>query len=129
MLTASLINENISVFRIFENRENFSAQPQGLFLRNNCKMPEKRYQLATFTKKRHKDREFQSQKSKSKSSFGNEVEFLINCSLGVGQTTIKIWLKDAGLTVNRKWKSDEIQTILKEYEECRSPKTIRENTV
>ena len=34
-----------------------------------------------FYKKRHKDREFQSQKSKSKSSFGNEVEFLINCSL------------------------------------------------
>ena len=45
---------------------------------------------------------------------------------GVGRTTVKTWLKDAGLTVNRKWKSDEIQTILKEYEECRSPKTIRE---
>lgn len=41
---------------------------------------------------------------------------------GVGRTTIKAWLKDAELTVNRKWKSDEIQTILKEYEKCRSPK-------
>ena len=48
---------------------------------------------------------------------------------GVGQTTVKAWLKNAGLTVNRKWKSDEIQTILKEYEESRSPKTIRKNTV
>ena len=48
---------------------------------------------------------------------------------GVGRTTVKAGLKDAGLTVNRKWKSDEIQTILKEYEECRSPKTIRKNTV
>ena len=39
----------------------------------------------------------------------------ITAQTGVGQTTIKIWLKDAGLTVNRKWKSDEIQTILKDY--------------
>ena len=45
---------------------------------------------------------------------------------GVGRTTIKAWLKDAELTVNRKWKSDEIQTSLKEYEKCRSPKTIQE---
>ena len=43
---------------------------------------------------------------------------------GVGRSTKKAWLKDAGLTVNRKWKSDEIQTILKEYEECRSPKFL-----
>jgi transposase-like protein len=50
----------------------------------------------------------------------------IAAQTGVGRTTVKAWLKDAGLTVNRKWKSDEIQTILKEYEECRSPKTIRE---
>ena len=53
----------------------------------------------------------------------------IAAQTGVGQTTIKAWLKDAGLTVNRKWGSDEIQTILKEFEECRSLKTIRKNTV
>ena len=41
---------------------------------------------------------------------------------GVGQTTVKAWLKNAGLTARRKWKADEIQAILKEYEECRSPK-------
>ena len=45
---------------------------------------------------------------------------------GVGRTTIKAWLKNAGLTANRKWKADEIQAILKEYEECRSPKAIME---
>ena len=45
---------------------------------------------------------------------------------GVGQTTVKAWLKDAGLTARRKWKSDEIQTILQEYEKCRSPKNIEE---
>ena len=28
---------------------------------------------------------------------------------GVGQTTVKAWLKNAGLTANRKWKADEIQ--------------------
>ena len=37
---------------------------------------------------------------------------LIAAMTGVGQTTIKIWLKDAGLTAKRKWESDEIQTIL-----------------
>ena len=31
---------------------------------------------------------------------------------GVGQTTVKAWLKDAGLTARRKLESDEIQTIL-----------------
>ena len=45
---------------------------------------------------------------------------------GVGQTTVKAWLKNAGLTARRKWKADEIQAILKEYEECRSPKAIME---
>ena len=45
---------------------------------------------------------------------------------GVGQITVKTWLKNAGLTARRKWKADEIQTILKEYEECRSPKAILE---
>ena len=48
---------------------------------------------------------------------------------GVGQTTVKAWLKNAGLTARRKWKADEIQAILKEYEECRSRKAIMENTV
>ena len=45
---------------------------------------------------------------------------------GVGQTTVKAWLKNTGLTARRKWKADEIQAILKEYEECRSPKAIME---
>ena len=48
----------------------------------------------------------------------------IAAQTGVGQTTVKAWLKDAGLTTRRKWKSDEIQAILNEYVKCRSPKTI-----
>ena len=36
----------------------------------------------------------------------------IAAQTGVGRSTVKAWLKDAGLTVNRKWGSDEIQTIL-----------------
>ena len=36
----------------------------------------------------------------------------ISAQTGVGQTTVKAWLKDAGLTAKRKWESDEIQTIL-----------------
>ena len=28
---------------------------------------------------------------------------------GVGRTAVKTWLKNAGLTANRKWKVDEIQ--------------------
>ena len=48
----------------------------------------------------------------------------ISAQTGVGQTTVKAWLKNAGLTARRKWESDEIQTILQEYEKCRSPKTI-----
>ena len=50
----------------------------------------------------------------------------ITTQTGVGQTTVKAWLKDAGLTANRKWESDEIQTILQEYEKCRSPKAVQE---
>ena len=50
----------------------------------------------------------------------------IAAQTGVGRSTVKAWLKDAGLTVNRKWGSDEIQTILKEDEKCRSPETIQE---
>ena len=46
----------------------------------------------------------------------------ITVQTGVGQTTIKIWLKDAELTAKRKLESDEIQTILQKYEKCRSPK-------
>ena len=46
MVTASLICENISVFSIFENREKFSTQPKGLFLRNKRKMPRKK--IATY---------------------------------------------------------------------------------
>ena len=89
MVIASLSRENISIFSIFENREKFSTQSKGLFLRNNCKMPRKKIPTCDFYKKRHKDREFQSQKSKSKSSFGNEVEFLINCSLAFCMTFVK----------------------------------------
>ena len=48
----------------------------------------------------------------------------IAAQTGVGRTTVKAWLKDAGLTTRRKWKSDEIQAILNEYVKCRSPKTI-----
>ena len=81
MVIVSLICESISVFAFLCSRENFSAQSKGLFLRNNYKMPRQKMTTCDFYKKRHKDREFQSQKSKSKSSFGNEVEFLINCSL------------------------------------------------
>ena len=50
----------------------------------------------------------------------------IAAQTGVGQTTVKAWLKNTGLTARRKWKADEIQAILKEYEECRSPKAIME---
>ena len=48
MVIASLICENISVFSDFENREKFSAQPKGLFLRNKRKMPRKIVAPATF---------------------------------------------------------------------------------
>ena len=48
---------------------------------------------------------------------------------GVGQTTVKAWLKNAGLTARRKWKADEIQAILKEYEECCSQRQSWKNTV
>ena len=47
---------------------------------------------------------------------------------GVGQTTVKTWLKNAGLTARRKWKADEIQAILKEYEECCSQRQSWKNT-
>ena len=44
----------------------------------------------------------------------------------VWRTTVKAWLKNAGLTARRKWESDEIQTILQEYEKCHSPKAVQE---
>ena len=50
----------------------------------------------------------------------------ITAQTGVGRTTVKAWLKDAGLTTRRKRESDEIQANLNEYEKCRSPKTIEE---
>ena len=46
--------------------------------------------------------------------------------IGVDQTTVKAWLKNAGLTARRKLESDEIQTILQEYEKCHSPKAVQE---
>jgi hypothetical protein len=49
MVTALLNCENISIFSIFENREKFSAQPKGLFLRNKRKMPRKIVAPATFS--------------------------------------------------------------------------------
>ena len=42
MVIASLIRENISVFSVFKNREKFSAQEKGLFLRNKRNMPQKK---------------------------------------------------------------------------------------
>ena len=39
MVIDSPICKNISVFAFLCNREYFSAQSKGLFLRNNCKMP------------------------------------------------------------------------------------------
>ena len=33
----------------------------------------------------------------------------IAAQTGVGRTTVKAWLKDAGLTAKHKWQSDEIQ--------------------
>ena len=52
----------------------------------------------------------------------------ITAQTGVGQTTVKAWLKNAGLTARCKWESDEIQTILQEYEKCHSPRLFRKNT-
>ena len=52
----------------------------------------------------------------------------ITTQTGVGQTTVKAWLKDAGLTANRKWESDEIQTILQEYENAVPQRLFRKNT-
>ena len=48
MVIASATRENISVFSIFENRENFSTQPKGLLFRNKRKMPRKTVKPATF---------------------------------------------------------------------------------
>ena len=48
MVIALLSRENISVFSIFENREKFSTQSKGLFLRNKRKMPRKIVAPATF---------------------------------------------------------------------------------
>ena len=42
MVIASLNSENISVFAFLYNREKFSAQVKGLFLRNNLKCSEKK---------------------------------------------------------------------------------------
>ena len=46
MVIASLNSENISVFAFLCDREYFSAQPKGLFLRNKRKMPRKK--IATY---------------------------------------------------------------------------------
>ena len=51
MLNASITRENISVFSVFENRENFSAQVKGLFLRNKRNMPRKTVKPATLPKR------------------------------------------------------------------------------
>ena len=51
MLIASITRENFSVFSVFENREKFSAQVKGLFLRNKRKMPRKTVKPATLVKK------------------------------------------------------------------------------
>ena len=51
MVPVSLICENISVFSDFENREYFSAQVKGLFLRNKRKMHRNTVKPATLVKK------------------------------------------------------------------------------
>ena len=45
---------------------------------------------------------------------------------GIGCTTVKTWLKEAGFRSKHRWHPDEIKKIIKEYSECRSPKTIQE---
>ncbi len=45
---------------------------------------------------------------------------------GVGSTTVKAWLKDAGFTSKHRWRPDEIKKIVEEYGECRSPKAMQE---
>ena len=45
---------------------------------------------------------------------------------GIGCTTVKTWLKEAGFRSKHRWHPDEIKKIIKEYGECRSPKTIQE---
>ena len=49
MVIASLTRENISVFAFLYNREKFSAQSKGLFLRNKHNMPRKIVAPATFS--------------------------------------------------------------------------------
>ena len=44
---------------------------------------------------------------------------------GIGRTTVKTWLKEAGFRSKHRWHPDEIKKIIKEYGECRSPKTIQ----
>ena len=51
MLNASITRENISVFSVFENREYFSAQVKGLFLRNKRNMHRNTVKPATLVKK------------------------------------------------------------------------------
>ena len=48
MVIVSLSRENISVFAFLCNREYFSAQSKGVFLRNKRKMPRKIVAPATF---------------------------------------------------------------------------------
>lgn len=44
---------------------------------------------------------------------------------GIGCTTVKTWLKEAGFRSKHRWHPDEIKKIIREYGECRSPKTIQ----
>ena len=48
MVLASLNCESISVFNFLCNREKFSAQPKGLFLRIKRKMPRKKIATGDF---------------------------------------------------------------------------------
>jgi hypothetical protein len=48
MIIASLISKNISVFAFLCNREYFSAQSKGVFLRNKRNMPQKTAEVATY---------------------------------------------------------------------------------
>ena len=65
----------ISVFAFLYNREKFSAQSKGLFLRTNCKMRWKKISTCDFFSREIKKRKFRQ--------FQLCLKFRIHCSLSV----------------------------------------------